>query len=176
MKKILIVIDMQNDFVTGVLGSPQAVEAVAPIERKLMQHVAAGRPVLFTMDTHQEADYVRADKTRESALIPMHCIAGTDGWQIVPQLRAYAENASITKPTFLSPTLADEIRSRFGEDVELELCGVCTDICVVSNALALRGAFPQSRIIVDQTCCAGVSPQAHEAALAVMKSCLVEVI
>lgn len=176
MKKLLVVIDMQTDFVTGVLGSPQAVAAVEPIRQKLERYTAAGNPILFTMDTHREEDYTRPDKTRESAVIPKHCIEGTEGWQIVPELRSWAANTAITKPTFLSPTLAGEIRGRFGEDVEIELCGVCTDICVVSNALALRGAFPASRILVDAACCAGVTPESHGAALLVMKSCLVEVI
>lgn len=176
MKKLLIVIDMQNDFVTGVLGSPAAAAVVAPIRCRLETYFAAEDAVLFTMDTHHEEDYTRGDKTRESFLIPKHCIEGTDGWRIVPELRPFAENAAITKPTFLSPTLAQEIRDRWGEDVEIELCGVCTDICVVSNALALRAAFPASRILVAPGCCAGTSQETHDAALIVMKSCLVEVI
>lgn len=175
MKRILIVIDMQNDFVTGALGSPEAVAAIASIREKVEQYRADGNPVLFTMDTHQDSDYECDNPTRESAVIPRHCIRGTEGWRIVPELRPYAEGKALEKPTFLSPTLADELRARYGQDLILELCGVCTDICVVSNALALRAAFPHSPIAVEASCCAGSSPANHAAALAVMASCLVEV-
>ena len=176
MTKLLIVIDMQNDFVTGVLGSPAAAAAIGPIRDKLEEYKAAGHPVLFTMDTHEESDYTAAEKTRESAVIPRHCIKGTDGWRLVPELAPYGEGRSIEKPSFLSPTLAEEIRARYGDDVELTLCGVCTDICVVSNALALRDRFPKARIFVAADCCAGTSAANHAAALAVMGSCLVEVL
>lgn len=174
VKQVLIVIDMQNDFVTGILGS-EAAAAIVPAVRALVEEFqSSGRPVVFTLDTHSEADYTCENQTEESRRIPRHCVEGSEGWRLVPELRPLAGAAEITKPAFLCETLADEIRVRFGSEVDLLLCGVCTDICVVSNALALRAAFPHSRIAVRAGCCAGTTTGNHEAALAVMRSCLVD--
>lgn len=178
IQKLLIVVDMQNDFVTGALGSQAAADIIEKIAQKIEALRAQGAAgILFTADTHTEGDYDGEQLSQESARIPKHCIAQSEGWQIVPALKRYTTQENIiNKPTFLSPTLAAEIRDRYGEEIEIELCGVCTDICVVSNALALRGAFPRSPITVDSACCAGTTPENHEAALAVMRSCLIEVV
>lgn len=175
---VFIVIDMQNDFVTGVLGSPAAQGVVEPIRRRLQQLQEQGVPVLFTQDTHIAAEYAMPDqkKTQESQRLPAHCIEDTEGWQVVPALRPFAQNATLSKPTFLSTTLAEELRSRFGEPLAITLCGVCTDICVVSNALALRAEFPRAPITVEGALCAGTTPENHAAALAVLRSCLVDVV
>lgn len=176
MKRILIVIDMQNDFVTGALGSAAAAGIAGGIRGRVEDCLGCGGSVLFTMDTHLDGDYEGGGRTREAALIPRHCIRGTAGWEIVPELAGYAGGNTVEKPAFLSPALAGEIERRFGRDVQLTLCGVCTDICVVSNALALRAAFPDAAIRVEAGLCAGTSPENHAAALAVMKSCLIEVV
>lgn len=175
MEKVLIVVDMQNDFVTGVLGSEAAAAVTGGIRDKLERYRREGNGILFTMDTHLEDDYSGVDMPVEARAIPKHCIRGTPGWEVVPELAPYARGNTVQKPAFLSDTLADVIRERFDERVELELCGVCTDICVVSNALALRAAFPKAVIRCDASLCAGTSDNNHAAALAVMRSCLIEV-
>ena len=165
MKKTLIVIDMQNDFVTGVLGTPEAAAILPKVKAKIQAARAAGQEILFTRDTHGE-NYA---ETQEGKRLPVpHCIRGTHGWELVPGLWEEGERI-IDKPSFGYTgwgKLALE---------EVELIGVCTDLWVVSNALLLKAAFPEIRVGVDAACCAGVTPEAHRAALAVMKSCQVEV-
>lgn len=176
MQKILIVIDMQTDFVTGALGSEAAQAIVPGVQAKIEQYEREGLPVIFTMDTHQETEYDGEGGSIEARRIPRHCVEGTAGWELTPGLQARATASRSVKPTFLSTSLAGEIRSEWGGEAAFELCGVCTDICVVSNALMLRGEFPDSPISVDAACCAGTSPEAHQAALTVMSSCLIDVI
>lgn len=174
MQKLLIVIDMQNDFVGGVLGSVAAKSTVPLIVKKIQAHRAGGGPILFTLDTHADADYAeQATPSQEAARIPRHCVKGTNGWRLVDELLPFAtaENM-VEKPSFLSVDLQEHIRC---VPDEIELCGVCTDICVVSNALALRAHYPKARIVVDPLCCAGTTPENHEAALRVMQSCLIDV-
>lgn len=176
MKKILIVVDMQNDFVTGPLGSPEARAIVPKIREKIIDYLHSENEVIFTHDTHYD-DYL---STSEGKYLPVeHCIRGTYGWDIVNKLEV-TQCKHIGKPTFgylhWNGILELLIPYNKGENVEIELVGVCTDICVVSNALILKATFPEAKIIVDASCCAGVTPEKHAAALEVMKSCQIEVI
>lgn len=176
MKKILIVVDMQNDFVTGPLGSPEARAIVSNIEEKIMSYLHNEGSVIFTRDTHFY-DYL---KTNEGKHLPVeHCVKDTYGWEVINELDIPLCQ-HIDKITFgymywggLAEILLPYNR---GEDISIELVGVCTDICVVSNALILKAEFPEVEIIVDASCCAGVTPEKHAAALEVMKSCQIEVI
>ena len=166
MRKILVVIDMQNDFIDGALGTPEAESIVEAVKDKIRAYPAAD--VYATMDTHGE-DYLA---TQEGRHLPVeHCLRGTDGWQIRPDIAALLTEARIfEKPTFGSMRLAEELKS-LPEEIELELVGLCTDICVVSNALLLKAVLPEVTISVDASCCAGVTPEKHRAALETMRSC-----
>ena len=172
--KYLIVVDMQNDFIDGALGTPEAQAIVDAVVRKVQDF--PGR-VVFTLDTHQ-ADYLQ---TQEGRNLPVeHCIEGTHGWQLAEALegiRAEHDLPAYRKVTFGSVELAQDLaRENAQEPIEsIELVGLCTDICVVSNALMLKGFMPEVPISVDARCCAGVTPEAHEAALATMASCQIEV-
>ncbi len=173
MDKILIVVDMQNDFVTGALGSKEAEAIVSNAVDKVRNFDGT---VVFTRDTHKE-NYL---DTQEGKNLPViHCVEGTDGWQIIPELQEFAEGKRIfDKYTFGSVELAEFIRERAdaaGGDISVELIGVCTDICVVSNALLIKAFCREVPVSVDSSCCAGVTVEAHDAALATMKSCQVAV-
>ncbi len=162
MKKTLIVIDMQNDFVFGVLGTAEAQAIVPAVKAKIKEYLDRGDEVIFTRDTHSD-DYMT---TNEGKHLPVpHCIKDTDGWGIVPELDC-ADCPHIDKSNFGYPNWKNEFDFK-----SVELIGVCTDICVVSNALILKAQFPEIDITVDSSCCAGVTPDAHNAALATMKSC-----
>ncbi len=163
VKRLLVVVDMQHDFVDGALGS-EAAQAAVPAVKAL---VAQAEEVVYTQDTHGE-DYL---DTHEGKLLPVpHCIRGSAGWEILPGL--YRSGARIfEKNTFGSLALA-EYAAAFDE---ITLCGVCTDICVVSNALLIRAFAPEARVRVVSAACAGTSPEAHEAALLTMKSCQIEI-
>jgi len=177
LAKALIVVDMQNDFVKGHMSTPEALGTVAVIREKLERSRADGDWVVFTADTHLDEEYGAAAPAAEAARLPKHCIRGTAGWQIIDELRPYADEV-FEKPTFLGLGLEERLAGRISDtpgDV-IELCGVCTDICVLSNALYLRAKYPRARIVVDQRACAGVTPAAHEAALTAMRSCLVQVL
>lgn len=167
--KTLIVIDMQNDFVTGVLGSQEAVAALPNIKKKIDAYIAAGDEVIFTRDTHEE-NYL---ETNEGRHLPVpHCVKGTDGWQIVKEIDR-PDCKHIDKPTFGYIHWAEQFK---GSSPEIEIVGVCTDICVISNALILKAVFPETDISVDAGCCAGVTPETHRAALTAMKACQISVI
>ena len=172
--KYLIVVDMQNDFIDGALGTPEAQAIVENVVRKVQEF--PGR-VIFTLDTHQP-DYLQ---TQEGKNLPVeHCIEGTHGWQLADALeaiRAESDLPAYRKVTFGSVELAQDLaRANAQESIEgIELVGLCTDICVVSNALMLKGFMPEVPISVDARCCAGVTPEAHEAALATMASCQIAV-
>ena len=173
MKKLLIVVDMQNDFIDAALGTPEAVSIVEAVKEKIRSYPAEN--VIATMDTHGE-DYL---KTQEGRNLPvMHCVKGTDGWQIRPDIAELLTGARIyEKPAFGSTALAADLKALSEkEDLELELVGLCTDICVVSNALLLKAAMPEVRIFVDAACCAGVTPEKHQAALETMRSCQIYVV
>ncbi len=164
--KTLIVIDMQNDFIDGSLGTAEAIAIVEKVQRKIEAYAKADLPILYTRDTHTE-DYLN---TPEGKKLPVpHCIKGTHGWQIRDGL--YRDGSEIIdKPSF--GYIGWEGRA-FDE---LELVGLCTDICVVSNALILKALYPNAAISVDSACCAGVTPETHEAALATMRMCQINVI
>lgn len=168
-EKLLIVVDMQKDFVDGTLGTKEAVAIVPPAVEKVKKEKEKGTSIWFTRDTHGE-DYLQ---TQEGEKLPVpHCIQGTAGWEIIEELASYAETV-IDKPSFGSLELARRV-SEAGYR-EVELIGLCTDICVVSNALLIKAAAPEVRVSVDADCCAGVSPATHEAALLTMETCQVEV-
>lgn len=172
MRKILVVVDMQNDFIDAALGTPEAVAIVDAVKEKIGSYPA--EDVIATMDTHGE-NYMESQEGRN--LPVMHCIKGTDGWKIRPDIAELLEGAKIyEKPTFGSTALAADLKALSEtEEIELELIGLCTDICVVSNALLLKAAMPEVKISVDASCCAGVTPQKHLAALETMRSCQVNV-
>ncbi len=171
----LIVVDMQNDFVDGALGYPGAEALESPLCDKVRSALADGWKVIFTRDTHAP-DYL---DTREGRFLPVpHCIRGTEGWEIVPQLREYAAGfAPVDKPTFGSTALAQMLSAiNQGTPVEkITLVGLCTDICVISNALLLKAFLPETDIAVDASCCAGATPESHKNALAAMKACQITV-
>ena len=169
MRKVLIVVDMQNDFVTGSLGTKEAEAIVGKVVEKVKKCQEDGVEILFTRDTHTE-QYL---ETQEGKKLPVvHCVKGTEGWEIIDELKPYVEKV-YDKPTFGSVQLAHVIAA--GGYEEIELVGLCTDICVVSNALLLKAALPEAKITVDGACCAGVTPESHEAALMTMKMCQIEV-
>ncbi|MBO4806297.1 MAG: cysteine hydrolase [Paludibacteraceae bacterium] len=171
MKKCLIVIDMQNDFVTGTLAN-KAAEAIIPlIKEKVEAYKAEGNAVWFTRDTHQRDKYAESQEGRK---LPIeHCIKGTWGWQIVNDLKPSRKQTKIIdKPTFGWNKWK---KTKLKSFQEVELVGTCTDICVISNALAIKAAFPELTVRVDGKCCAGLTEEKHKAALEVMKSCQVEV-
>ena len=171
MKKLLIVVDMQTDFVTGALGTKEAQAIVPMVAEKIQKAKEAGTDVIFTLDTHEE-NYL---DTQEGKQLPVpHCIKNTEGWMLVPELRPLAGGCmSVEKPTFGSTRLA-HIVGRAGYD-EIELIGLCTDICVISNAMILKASVPETPISVDASCCAGVTPESHANALAAMKMCQIAI-
>ena len=166
MKKTLIVVDMQNDFIDMALGTPEAVAIVPNVKAKIREYAERGDEIIFTRDTHFE-NYL---ETLEGKNLPVpHCIKGTKGWEIADGL--YVEGSKIIdKPNFGWPHWGEEVL----EDVEM--IGLCTDICVVSNALIIKATFPDAHVKVDASCCAGVTVESHEAALKTMAMCQVEII
>lgn len=165
MKKALIVIDMQNDFIDGSLGTKEARAIVPAVQEKIAQYRKEGSTILFTRDTHEE-NYL---DTPEGKKLPVkHCIRGTHGWEIEASLDT-AGCPIIDKPSFGWTKLGE-----YDFDA-IELVGLCTDICVVSNALILKATFPEAAISVDASCCAGVTPETHRAALETMKMCQIDV-
>lgn len=166
--KYLIVVDMQNDFTVGTLGSPHAAAIIPNVVEKVK---AFSGKVIFTRDTHG-TDYLQ---TQEGKKLPVvHCIKDSNGWQICDELIPYVET-TVDKVTFGSVQLPHLLRS-LGEPIEeIELCGLCTDICVISNAMILKAAFPEVAIRVDASCCAGVTTESHNTALNAMKAVQIEV-
>lgn len=169
MNNLLIVVDMQNDFIAGPLGTAEAQAIVPYVEEKIKGALADGDEVVFTKDTHHPA-YL--DSQEGKHLPVMHCIEGTPGWEIHPALLPYAKKVFI-KPGFGSPALLDYVRA--GSYDRVELIGLCTDICVVTNALMIKGALPELPIRVDANGCAGVTPASHLAAIDTMKMCQIDV-
>ena len=166
MKKTLIVVDMQNDFIDMALGTAEAVAIVPVVKAKIQAYAQAGYEIIYTRDTHGE-NYL---DTPEGKKLPVpHCIRGTKGWEIAKGL--YVPGCKIIdKPNFGWPNWGEERL----EDVEI--IGLCTDICVVSNALIIKAAFPEATVKVDKSCCAGVTPATHEAALATRAMCQIEIV
>ena len=173
--KILIVVDMQKDFVSGALGTPEAAAIVPQVVKRVEEGVRRGERILFTRDTHLES-YLQ---TQEGRKLPVpHCIRGTEGWEIIPELKKYTDGRTvIDKPTFGSRILGQTLEALEREEpVEaITLIGLCTDICVVSNALLAKAFLPEAEITVDAACCAGVSPESHRGALAAMQVCQITV-
>ena len=170
MKKVLVVIDMQNDFIDGSLGTKEALAIVENVKNKIKSYPSEA--VYATMDTHGK-DYL---STQEGRMLPVeHCIEGTDGWNIRPDIHELLKDSTIcAKPTFGCWYLPDILRQN--QDLEeVEIIGLCTDICVVSNALLIKAAMPEVKISVDASCCAGVTPEKHLAALETMRSCQINV-
>lgn len=171
-KKYLVVVDMQKDFVNKALGTAEA-QAIVPAVLDKVKNFDG--EVIFTKDTHF-ADYL---STAEGRMLPVeHCIQGTEGWMLIDELEQYCaehNNKIYEKLTFGCKELAQDMSRMQDEITSVELIGLCTDICVVSNALLLKAFMPEVEISVDGACCAGVSPQAHEAALQTMKSCQISV-
>ena len=169
----LIVVDMQNDFIDGVLGTKEAVAILPAVKEKIKNF--DGR-VLFTRDTH-EADYL---STQEGQNLPVeHCVKGTDGWQINAELDALRKEEPIDKPVFGSVALGQLLKAydTYEEKIEsITLVGVCTDICVISNAMLIKSFLPEAPIFVDAACCAGVTPESHERALDAMAVCQIKVL
>ncbi len=175
-KRFLIVVDMQNDFIDGSLGTPEARAIVPAVIQRVKDAKAAEETVIATLDTHGD-DYL---ETREGRWLPVpHCVKGTEGRRVCPGLAALLEGCEQVEKTSFASVRLPEIILREAEDadeVEIELIGLCTDICVVSNALVLKSAFPEADIVVRADCCAGVTPAKHEAALETMRSCQIDVI
>ena len=171
MKKTLLVIDMQKDFIDGALGTKEAVAIVPNVEEKIKNFDGV---VLFTRDTH-ETYYL---DTQEGKKLPVpHCIRDTEGWQIRSELDALRKTEPIDKETFGSTDLAGDLVA-MNEDDEIEsitFVGLCTDICVISNALLTKASLPEVPIIVDAKCCAGVTPESHENALKAMEVCQIQI-
>lgn len=171
MKKILIVVDMQNDFIDGSLGTKEAVDILSKVKSKIEEYRQSGHPVIYTRDTHTD-DYL---DTQEGKKLPVvHCIKDTPGWAILSQLDT-RDSIIIDKPTFGSAAMMTYITENY-PGADFELIGLCTDICVISNALLLKAFLPETRISVDASCCAGVTPASHKNALEAMRMCQIDII
>lgn len=169
---ILVVVDMQNDFIDGALGTPEA-QAIVP--RVVERMRTFDGPVICTRDTHA-SDYL---STQEGTLLPVvHCVKGTPGWQLEDRVAAALELSPVDKPSFGSLELMDVLRDCAGDEeiTSITFCGLCTDICVISNAIIAKAAFPEVPVAVDSACCAGVTPESHERALEALAPCQVRVI
>ena len=173
MKKTLIVIDMQNDFIDGALGTKEAEQIVESVMHKIKEYNITN--IYATRDTHGE-DYL---STQEGKNLPVeHCIKDTQGWEIRSEIAELLDGAVVVdKPSFGSLKLAELLyEENKKEELEIELVGLCTDICVVSNAILLKAKMPEIKISVDASCCAGVTPESHAAALETMKMCQINIL
>jgi nicotinamidase/pyrazinamidase len=172
MQDVLVVVDMQNDFISGALGTPEAREMLPRAVEKVK---SCRGPVLFTRDTHG-ADYL---DTREGSAPPVvHCVRGTPGWQIHPALDALRPGEPMDKPGFGALALGDVLRDMDRRETvaSVTLIGLCTDVCVISDAIIARAALPEAAVAVDAACCAGLTPQGHLTALEAMKACHISVL
>lgn len=172
MQNVLVVVDMQNDFIDGALGTKKAVAIVPNVLQKIKNFEGI---VLFTRDTHEE-NYM---DTQEGKNLPVpHCIKGSKGWEICPELEALRTTEAIDKVTFGSSELPKKLLALQEENPieSITFVGLCTDICVISNVMITKAFFPEVEIIVDASCCAGVTPQSHNNALEAMKVCQVKVV
>ncbi|WP_102341741.1 cysteine hydrolase family protein [Galactobacillus timonensis] len=172
MRKILVVVDMQRDFIDGSLGTKEAQSIVEAVKEKIRTYEPEN--VVATRDTHPE-NYL---KTYEGRHLPVeHCIEGTDGWQLYPGIDELLSGCVIfDKPTFGSVKLAEYLKKlNAASPIEVEIVGLCTDICVISNALLIKAYLPEVNISLDPKCCAGVTPESHEAALTTMRSCQIQI-
>lgn len=173
MNQVYVIIDMQNDFIDGSLGTAEAQAIVPLVEEKIVaskKNTDIHTDIIFTQDTHDE-NYLF---TQEGKKLPVpHCIKDTKGWQICKQLLPYTLFATVLeKPTFGCISLPDEV----ADYDRIVLMGLCTDICVISNAMLLKAFYPEKEICVDSSCCAGVTPESHHNALQAMKSCQIDIL
>ena len=168
-QRTLIVVDMQNDFITGPLGTGESRAIVPKVKKKIEEYLERGDEIIFTQDTHSE-DYL---DTLEGKHLPVvHCVKGTDGWKIPEEINV-PEAAHINKSQFGCVYIGLYTNL---DNKEVEIVGLDTDICVISNALIIKAEFPDAEVFVDASCCAGSTPERHKAALEVMKSCQINVI
>ena len=168
-KKILIVVDMQKDFIDGSLGSREAAAIVPEVRKKIEACEKAGYEIVFTLDTHGD-DYL---DTQEGRKLPVkHCIKGTDGWRLHEEFE-HVQGKRFEKPAFGSVECGQYVAG--GGSALAELVGLCTDICVISNAMVIKALAPELPVLVDGRCCAGVTPDSHKNALEAMKMCQIEV-
>ena len=172
MRRLLLVIDMQNDFIDGALGTLEAEAVVDRVVEKIQQYPEAD--ILATRDTHPE-NYLETQEGRHLPVI--HCVKGTSGWELNDKIAAALKDAAIIdKPTFGSKELAERVAALAQrDDLDITLVGLCTDICVVSNALLLKAFLPETPIRVIADCCAGVTPESHRAALDTMRMCQIQI-
>lgn len=168
MKKLLVVVDMQKDFVDGALGTAEAVAIVPAVAEKIKNFDGE---IIFTKDTHSSIYLM----TQEGKNLPVeHCIKGTDGWELIDEIKPFSKDCRIIeKPAFGSIELANVIAD--GDYSSVELVGLCTDICVISNAFIIKAYLPEILVSVDSSCCAGVTPESHNNALNAMKVCQITV-
>ena len=172
MQNYLIVVDMQNDFISMALGTNEACLILPRVKEKIESFDGK---VIFTRDTHEEK-YL---DTREGRLLPVpHCVRGTRGWEIEDSLQSLRCDAIFDKPTFGSTELASYLKAENEKEPigSVTLVGLCTDICVISNAMLIKAALPEIDVIVDSACCAGVTPESHERALLAMQACQILII
>lgn len=172
MRKILVVVDMQRDFIDGSLGTKEAQSIVEAVKEKIRTYEPEN--VVATRDTHPE-NYLKTDEGKH---LPVeHCIEGTDGWQLYPGIDELLSGCVIfDKPTFGSVKLAEYLKKlNAASPIEVEIVGLCTDICVISNALLIKAYLPEVNISVDPKCCAGVTPEKHAAAIETMRSCQIQI-
>ena len=176
--KLLIVVDMQNDFIDGALGTKEAVGIVDKVKDKIFEYKCNHNPIIFTRDTHKKS-YL---DTQEGKNLPVeHCIYSTHGWEITDKLDVrfcQILNKSSFGSIYLAEYIEDVYKDKDSSLIidEIELVGLCTDICVISNAMILKAKFPETLITVDASCCAGVTPESHRNALAAMKMCQINVV
>ena len=165
----LVVVDMQNDFISGSLGSPHAAAIVPNVVKKVSSFEGT---IIFTRDTH-DTDYMH---TQEGEKLPIiHCTKDTPGWEICDELKPCVQTV-VDKPTFGCVELPRLLSSYGGEVSRIELCGLYTDICVISNAMIVKAAFPEAKVTVDSSCCAGVTMESHQTALDAMKAVQIEIL
>lgn len=170
MKKLLVIVDMQKDFVDGALANPDAKKIVKKIKKYAESFDG---DIVFTRDTHTK-NYM---ESQEGKNLPVpHCIRGSEGWQIVDELRDIPAKYYFNKPTFGSTELARLIRQRYREDAEIYFCGTCTGICVISNAMLAKANAPEAKIKILSKLCACVTPESHQTALDAMKMCQMDII
>ncbi len=177
MSRLLVVVDMQNDFIDGALGTAEAVAIVPAVTEKIKAYQTQNQPIIFTKDTHFK-NYM---ETREGKKLPVpHCVKDTKGWELcdsILELISDKDYKIYEKITFGSSQYAQDLEHGLYDRVEeVELIGLCTDICVISNAILTKTFLPETIVKVDSRCCAGVTPASHENALNAMKMCQIEIL
>lgn len=160
--RMTIVVDMQNDFVSGALGTSEAMDIIPNLVEKLKK---IDNDLIFTQDTHKE-NYLETEEGKRLPII--HCIKKTPGWEIINEIKPFTAKGTVIEKAAFGSTRLPSMLKKYDE---IELCGLCTDVCVISNALLIKAFYPDKTIIIDSACCAGVTPESHQAALLVMKNC-----